>query len=188
MSTKSKIYKVRNKVWNKIQAHEDHKWQKGYEKGLAEREDEVIKLQERIKNIATMNALLLVGLLAVIISSAAIMGSNKSSSDTTIPANISLESDTSVTGEERTDDATEGRSSNEQIQELDNQRDTARETLPEPDWLDAPAVIAWSKWDDVRREKIWSNDEEHYKSTDGEIATWKDLRTVTPLYPKETEK
>lgn len=55
---------------------------------------------------------------------------------------------------------------------------------PEPDWLDAPAVIAWSRWDDVRREKVWSKDDECYKSTDGEIANWFDLCYVTPLYPE----
>ena len=58
---------------------------------------------------------------------------------------------------------------------------------PEPDWLDAPAVIAWSRWDDVRRVKIWSEDDGHYKSTDGVITNWQDLRDVTPLYPKGQE-
>ena len=55
---------------------------------------------------------------------------------------------------------------------------------PEPDWLDAPAVLAWRRWDDVRREKVWPKADECYKSTDGEIIDWTDLCDVTPLYPK----
>ena len=55
---------------------------------------------------------------------------------------------------------------------------------PEPDWLDAPAVIAWSRWDDLRREKVWTKADECYKSTDSEIIDWSGLCDVTPLYPK----
>ena len=56
---------------------------------------------------------------------------------------------------------------------------------PVPDWYDAPAVLAWRRWDDVRREKVWSKADECYKSTDGEIIDWTDLCDVTPLYPRE---
>ena len=55
---------------------------------------------------------------------------------------------------------------------------------PVPDWYDAPAVLAWRRWDDVRREKVWSKADECYKSTDGDIIDWTDLCDVTPLYPK----
>ena len=58
---------------------------------------------------------------------------------------------------------------------------------PEPDWLEAPAVVAWSRWDDVRRKKVWSKVDKCYKSTDGEIVYWSNLLDVTPLYPNEKE-
>ena len=45
MSTKSKIQKVRNEV----QAHEDRGWLKGYEEGLANREEEVVIAQNALK-------------------------------------------------------------------------------------------------------------------------------------------
>ena len=45
MSTKSKIKKIRNE----IQAHEDRGWLKGYEEGLAVREEEVVTLQAALE-------------------------------------------------------------------------------------------------------------------------------------------
>ena len=68
-----------------------------------------------------------------------------------------------------------------------NLASTTRTLDPLPDWLDAPAVLAWSRWDDVRREKVWSKVDKCYKSTDGEIVYWSNLLDVTPLYPNEKE-
>ena len=56
---------------------------------------------------------------------------------------------------------------------------------PEPDWLDAPAVLATCG---CRGIELW---ERHnvkdgiWVSRDGENALWSTLRDVTPLYPKE---
>lgn len=57
---------------------------------------------------------------------------------------------------------------------------------PAPDWLDAPAVLAMDRWDDLGREKAWIQvDGDLYKGEDGEFRAWSDLRDVAPLYPKE---
>ena len=59
---------------------------------------------------------------------------------------------------------------------------------PPPDWLDAPAVLAMDRWDDLGREKVWIQvDGDSYKGEDGEFRAWSELRDVTPLYPKETK-
>ena len=57
---------------------------------------------------------------------------------------------------------------------------------PEPDWLDAPAVLATCG---CRGIELWhpheSKDGLWVSSARGEHALWSSLRDVTPLYPKE---
>ena len=70
---------------------------------------------------------------------------------------------------------------------------TNRRTLdplpdPEPDWLDAPAVLATCG---CRGIELWRPHDEKdgiWVSARGEHALWSSLRDVTPLWPKENEK
>ena len=67
---------------------------------------------------------------------------------------------------------------------------TNRRTLdplpdPEPDWLDAPAVLATCG---CRGIELWRPHDEKdgmWVSASGEHALWSSLRDVTPLYPRE---
>ena len=59
---------------------------------------------------------------------------------------------------------------------------------PETDWLDAPAVLAHTDnngtrgvWT-VRSDDLWASTSHTY------ARHWRDLRDVTPLYPKETKE
>ena len=56
---------------------------------------------------------------------------------------------------------------------------------PEPDWLDAPAVLATCG---CRGVELWQPHDEKdgmWVSASGEYALWSSLRHVTPLYPRE---
>lgn len=64
------------------------------------------------------------------------------------------------------------------------------EPLSEPEWLDAPAVLAgfdgWSH--DEREVFVQTGPHNHWTRVGSSLAShWSDLRDVTPLYPKETE-
>lgn len=62
---------------------------------------------------------------------------------------------------------------------------------PEPDWLDAPAVLArvdgWSSCADpqVFARHDWYDAPSEWRCNGAESYPWQDLRDVTPLYPKE---
>ena len=60
----------------------------------------------------------------------------------------------------------------------------------EPDWLDAPAVLAgFDGWSHDEREVFIPTDPHNHWTRVGSSLTshWSDLRDVTPLYPKETQ-
>lgn len=55
---------------------------------------------------------------------------------------------------------------------------------PEPDWLDAPAVLASTAFCDDRN--VWEPAEDGmWACVRGDHMDWQGLRDVTPLYPKE---
>ena len=59
---------------------------------------------------------------------------------------------------------------------------------PEPDWLEAPAVLATCG---CRGIELWQPHDEKvgmWVSASGEHVLWSTLRHVTPLWPKENEK
>ena len=65
------------------------------------------------------------------------------------------------------------------------------EPLPEPDWLDAPAVLAgfdgWSH--DEREVFVPIGPHNHWIRVGSSLTSlWRDLRDVTPLYPKENQE
>ena len=62
--------------------------------------------------------------------------------------------------------------------------------LPEPDWIDAPAVLAgfdgWSH--DEREVFVPTGPHNHWTRVGSSLTShWSDLRDVTPLYPKGQE-
>ena len=60
---------------------------------------------------------------------------------------------------------------------------------PEPDWLDAPAVLASDKRDDTGDCHTWINvGGGEWFATRRLTTHWSTLRHVTPLWPKENEK
>lgn len=76
------------------------------------------------------------------------------------------------------------------INEWESQTIRTLEPLPdpEPDWLDAPAVLATCE---CRGIELWQPHNEKdgmWVSVSGEHARWTSLRDVTPLYPKGAQK
>ena len=62
---------------------------------------------------------------------------------------------------------------------------------PEPDWLDAPAVLATHEAaHDYANPSVWAKDPfDNDRWINGPFTShWQNLRDVTPLYQKETEK
>ena len=59
---------------------------------------------------------------------------------------------------------------------------------PEPDWIDAPAVLAHTDNDDTRR--VWTAHRDERWASTGHTYTrlWQNLRDVTPLYPQGTKE
>ena len=60
---------------------------------------------------------------------------------------------------------------------------------PEPDWLDAPAVLArFDGWGPGEREVFIpsTTNPDHWTNTEW-MFHWEELRDVTPLYPTEKE-
>lgn len=58
---------------------------------------------------------------------------------------------------------------------------------PEPDWLDAPAVLATTRWCDT---ELWLPETGGYYwecTHCDDVRFWRDLTDVTPLYPKGQE-
>ena len=69
---------------------------------------------------------------------------------------------------------------------------TNRRTLdplpdPEPDWLDAPAVLATCGCRGIELWRLHDEIDGIWVSARGEYALWSSLRDVTPLYPKGQE-
>lgn len=59
---------------------------------------------------------------------------------------------------------------------------------PEPDWVDAPAVIATTRWCDT---ELWLPETGGYYwecTHCDDVRYWRDLTDVTPLYPKEVQE
>lgn len=72
------------------------------------------------------------------------------------------------------------------VTEYGAERVRTLDPIKNPDWTSAPAVVAWVVWDGLCTEKAWVKAGDNWMSSDGEVVDWKDLRDVTPLYPKET--
>ena len=56
---------------------------------------------------------------------------------------------------------------------------------PEPDWLDAPAVLATCGCRGIELWRLHDEIDGIWVSARGEHALWSSLRDVTPLYPRE---
>lgn len=179
MSTKLKIQKVRAEV----EAHEDRGWLKGYEEGLATREQQIVDAQaalevrnEKIRELT-----------------------RKKKSPETAREALELawnlahpvkEGQTIPTGTEYL--LRHGLGYNLEVaygaRRIDSIYAESIRTLeplpdPEPDWLDAPAVLAMDRWDDLGREKVWVQvDGDSYKGEDGEIRAWSALTTTLDQY------
>lgn len=183
MSTKTKIQKVRNEV----QAHEDRGWLKGYEEGLAVREEEVVAAQNALKARkdqirelkhqkngpkTAREALDLAWELAHPVKEGDVIPKG---TDYLVRYGKGERPATARTGSDRF------------ASEYDEARARTLDPLPEPtpDWLDAPAVIAFVKGHGgdpqvfSRENKTgtqWLRDTKVYR--------WDELTVVTPLYQK----
>lgn len=180
MSTKAKIQKVRAEV----EAHEERGWLKGYEEGLAKREQQIVDLQsalevrnERIRELSRQKkgprtareALALAWELAHHVKEGQV-----------IPKGMTCLKDNGdcITTVDHPTDWTPMFPEN--IRTLD----------PLPDWLDAPAVLAESL--ECSNRSVWTpeagTDRQTWEcSCCNTSNAWNSLRNVTPLYPKETD-
>lgn len=191
MSTKSKIQKVRAE----IEAHEGRGWLKGYEEGLANREEEVRTLHatlearnERIRELRakkngpknSREALDLAWELAHpvkegqhIPEGTRYVRRSQSGGLTTFTATVGWTPTRLFAGITRI---------------LDPLPD------PEPDWLNAPAVLASHPvCADTEQIGIWIPSDKdgmwEWPIQQGEfMAHWSELEDVTPLYPKEEQE
>ena len=189
MSTKAKIQKVRAEV----EAHEERGWLKGYEEGLAKREQQIMDLQsalevrnETVRELSRQKkgprtareALALAWELAHPVREGQVIPSGTefllSMSDGFYLHDFNAVSEYTANNQDET-----------YLRTLDPLPD------PEPDWLDAPAVIASHPiYADTEQKGIWipSNEEGMWEwpFQQGEfMAHWTELENVTPLYPKE---
>lgn len=182
MSTKAKIQKVRAEV----EAHEERGWLRGYEQGLAVREEEIKRLQKameghnsRIRELSRQKngpktareALALAWELAHPVN-----GGDAIPKDTTCLQNTGERIETKTLPTDWTPAFPKN------IRTLEPLPD------PEPDWLDAPAVLAESR--ECSNRSVWTpeagTDRQTWESSCCNTSNaWNSLRDVTPLYPKE---
>lgn len=190
MSTKARIQKVRAEV----EAHEERGWLKGYEEGLAKREQQIVDLQnalearnERIGELSRQKKGLTTarGALALAWELA-----HPVNSGDVIPKGMTCLKDNGdcITTVDHPTDWTPMFPEN--IRTLDPLPD------PLPDWLDAPAVQARPEddtWIAVWQlcTAPWCSETEHSESRwvshrgGAGCRSWRELRDVTPLYPKQ---
>lgn len=185
MSTKAKIQKVKNE----IQAHEDRGWLLGYEEGLATREEEIKRLQKameghnsRIRELSRQKngpktareALARAWELAHPVKEGQMFPAGtellQKNLDGTIRSAIMAESKPAT--------------------EIDENHTRALDPLPlpEPDWLDAPAVLAHLDNPIFQQKVVFTptSAKPDCWTQAGTALTfhWSKLRDVTPLYLK----
>ena len=185
MSTKARIQKVRAEV----EAHEERGWLRGYEEGLAVREEQTVNAQNANEKLKARIAELKAKRPAPTTARGALalaweLGHPVNSGDV-IPKGMTCLKDNGdcITMVDHPTDWTPMFPEN--IRTLDPLPD------PEPDWLDAPAVLAFK--DAVV--DVWThcishphNDGSGWTRRDPDSCThWTELEHVTPLYPKEDQ-
>lgn len=183
MSTKAKIQKVRAE----IQAHEDRGWLKGYEEGLAKREQQVVDLEaaleeknQKIRELrrqkkgptTAREALALAWELAHPVKEGQV-----------IPGGTDV-----ISARSEVENVYGATLTNQVADKFDELHTRTLDPLPEPepDWLDAPAVMAVAEGFSYRRIWVPLGDGGWASVQDGR-AHWSELRDVTPLYPKGQE-
>ena len=182
MSTKALIQKVRAEV----EAHEQRGWLKGYEEGLAVREEETVNAQnanEKLKaRIAELKAKRPAPTTARGALDLAWELAHEVKPGQVIPKGTRYLEITRSGLRERT------ASGDRKITpELATFRTVEPLPDPEPDWLNAPAVLATCG---CRGVELWhphSTKGGMWVSVSGENALWSTLRDVSPLYSKGQE-
>ena len=197
MSTKAKIQKVRAEV----EAHEDRGWLRGYEEGLAKREQQIVDLQSALEARDEQIRELLD---AVKKRNEQIqeLGRQKNGPRTAREAlALAWELAHPVKEGQELPEGTEHIRQHETgffVRALTvpyvvtswvevNTRTLDPLPNPEPEWLKAPAVMAHTDNDDTRR--VWTalRDEQWASTKHTYTRHWSALRDVTPLYPKEDQ-
>ena len=189
MSTKAKIQKIQAE----IEAHERRGWLKGYEEGLAKREEQVVELQAaletRKKTIREMREALK-------------KRNETSSAPTTARAALALAWELAHPvreGQQIPFDMVCLHDEGDRITMIITPQDwtptfpDSVRTLdplpdPEPDWLDAPAVLATEPGTGKRGVFIPTDKATgmHWAVVSSALSyPWQELEDVTPLYPKE---
>lgn len=180
MSTKARIQKVRAEV----EAHEERGWLKGYEQGLAVREEQIVDLQsalevrnETVRELGRQKngprtareALALAWELAHPVKEGQVIPAGTQHIHKTLKTFFVREMIDSC-----------------EASSWDEANIRTLVPLPEPDWLDAPAVMSVAEGFSYRRIWVPLGDGGWASVQDGR-AHWSKLRDVTPLYPKEDE-
>ena len=190
MSTKALIQKVRAEV----EAHEERGWLKGYEQGLAVREQQIVEAQaalevrnETVRELSRQKKGPRTAREALALAWE--LGHPINSGDV-IPKGMTCLKDNGdcITTVDHPTDWTPMFPEN--IRTLDPLPD------PEPDWLDAPAVLA--RPEDDTWIAVWQpcdapwcsgakRNESRWVSPRGGAGcrSWRELQDVTPLWPKE---
>ena len=184
MSTKARIQKVRAEV----EAHEERGWLKGYQEGLAVREEQTVNAQNANEKLKARIAELKAKRPAPTTARGALdlaweLGHPVNSGDV-IPKGMTCLKDNGdcITTVDHPTDWTPMFPEN--IRTLDPLPD------PEPDWLEAPAVLAESY--ECSNRSVWTpeagTDRQTWEcSCCNTSNAWNSLRDVTPLWSKGEE-